>query len=73
MTFNHSRSGMCMEASEPCRPGSTLCIRLGNAKVDEVYHINRKFLRTTTLAEVRWCREHHDKFGTYYRIGVKYL
>jgi len=73
MTFNHSRGGMCMEASEPCSPGSVLFIRLGNAKVDEIYHINRKYLRTTTLAEVKWCREHRDKFGTYCRIGVKYF
>ena len=73
MTFNHSRTGMCMEASEPCRPGSILFIRLSNAKIDEVYQQNRKYLRTTTLAEVKWCREHRDKFGTYYRIGVKYF
>jgi hypothetical protein len=73
MTFNHSRGGMCMEASEPCSLGSVLFIRLGNAKIDEIYHINRKYLRTTTLAEVRWCSEHQDKFGTYYRIGVKYF
>jgi hypothetical protein len=73
MTFNHSRSGMCMEASEPCRPGSVLYIRLSNAKIDEVYHADRKYLRTTSLAEVKWCREHPDKFGTYYRIGVKYF
>jgi len=73
MTFNHSRAGMCMEASEPCRPGSILFIRLSNAKIDEVYQQNRKYLRTTTLGEVKWCRERQDKFGTYYQIGVKYL
>jgi len=73
MTFNHSKNGMCMEASEPYWPGSVLFIRLGNAKIDDVYHINRKYLRTTALAEVKWCREHRDKFGTYYRLGVKYL
>ena len=73
MTFNHSKGGMCMEASEPCRPGSVLFIRLGNAEIDEIYHVTRKYLRTTALAEVKWCREHSDKFGTYYRIGVKYL
>ena len=73
MTFNHSNGGMCMEASDPCSPGSVLFIRLGNAKIDEIYHVNRQYLRTTTLAEVKWCREHRDKFGTYYRIGVKYF
>ena len=73
MTFNHSRVGMCMETSEPCKPGSILFIRLSNAKIDEVYQQNRKYLRTTTLAEVKWCREHQDKFGNYYQIGVKYF
>lgn len=73
MTFNHSKSGMCMEASESCRPGSVLFIRLRNAEIDEIYHINRKYLRTTALAEVKWCREDRDKFGSYYRIGVKYF
>lgn len=73
MTFNHSKDGMCMEASEPCRPGSVLFIRLGAAEIDDVYHANRRHLRTTALAEVKWCREHSDKFGTYYRIGVRYL
>jgi hypothetical protein len=73
MTFNHSKGGMCMEASEPCIPGSVLFIRLGNAQIDEVYHVNRNHLRSTTLAEVKWCSEHRDKFGTYYRIGVKYF
>ena len=72
MTFNHSRNGMCLEAAEPFKPGYVLYIRLGNAPVDQVYHVSREHLRTSTLAEVKWCREFRDKFSTYYRIGVKY-
>jgi len=72
MTFNHSINGMCLEAAEPFKPGYVLFIRLGNAPVDQVYHGNWKHLRTSTLAEVKWCREFRDNFNTYYRIGVKY-
>jgi len=73
MTFNHSRGGMCMETDEPFKPGSVLYIRLGKITADHIYNVNRKFLRTSTLGEVKWCREHRDKFGNYYRIGVKYF
>jgi hypothetical protein len=30
-------------------------------------------LRTSTLAQVRWCREITRENGTWYSIGVKYL
>lgn len=72
MSFNHSRGGMCLEATEPFNPGSVLYIRLGDASVDQVYHGNQDHLRTTTLAEVKWCREYRDKFSNYYRVGVRY-
>ena len=74
MTFNHSKGGMCIETTEPFKPGSVLYIRLGDITADHIYHVNRKFLRhAPTVGEVKWCREHRDKFGNYYRIGVKYL
>ena len=72
MTFNHSKSGMCFEAPEPFKPGSVLFIRLNNAPDDQLYQDNREHLRTSTLAEVKWCREFRDNFSTYYRLGVKY-
>ena len=73
MTFNHSQGGMCLESAEPFRNGSVLYIRIVNSTFDELYHENRQHLRTSTLAEVVWCREQQDKFGTYYRIGVRYF
>jgi hypothetical protein len=72
MTFNHSRGGMCLESAEPFKPGSILFVRLNNAPADQIYHGNREYLRTSTLAEVKWSREFCDKFSTYYRLGVKY-
>lgn len=73
MTFNHSRSGMCMESAEPFKHGSVIYIRIANTAFDQLYQVNRQYLRTSTLAEVMWCHEQQDKFGTYYRIGVKYI
>ena len=72
MTFNHSKGGMCIEAAEHLKSGSVLYIRLAKSPSDDVYHGNRKNLRISTLAEVKWCRELEDKFGTYYLVGVKY-
>ena len=45
-------------------PIGELCFR--------VYH-NWNLLRTSTLAEVRWCREITRENGAGYSIGVKYL
>ena len=72
MTFNHSKNGLCLEAAEEIKPGTTLFIRRGTLLADEPYEINWKHLRNTSLGEVRWCRELEDKFGTYYRVGVRY-
>jgi hypothetical protein len=72
MTLNHSKDGMCLESGEPFRPGAVLYIRLGNAPEDQLYRGNWNHLRTSTLAEVKWCREYRDEFSAYYRIGVKY-
>jgi len=73
MTFNHSKGGMCLESAEPFKPGSVLFIRRNNAPDAQPYHGNREYLRTSTLAEVKWSREFRDKFSTYYRLGVKYF
>ena len=73
MTFNHSRKGMCLEAAEALSPGTTLYIRRADKPEDEHYEASWKHLRTFSLAEVKWCRELADKFGTYYCVGLKYL
>jgi hypothetical protein len=73
MTFNHSRDGMCLETAKALMPGTTLYIRRADKSEDGHYETNWEHLRTFSLAEVRWCRELRDKFGTYYCVGVKYL
>ena len=73
MTFNHSDGGLCIETAEAINPGTSLYIRRGKADADESYSPQWHYLRTSSLGEVRWCRELTDKFGTYYCVGVKYI
>jgi len=72
MTFNHSKNGLCLEAAEAIKPGTTLYIRKGAISADENYDARWQQLRTSCLGDVRWCRELKDKLGTYYCVGVKY-
>ena len=72
MTFNHSRNGLCLEAAEALKPGTTLYICGGDKSTDENYDVNWKYLRNSALGEVRWCCELTDKYGTYFCVGVKY-
>jgi hypothetical protein len=72
MTFNHSKKGLCLEAAEALKPGTMLYIRRGNKSTDEIYDVNCKYIRNSSLGEVRWCREVKDKYGTYFCVGVRY-
>jgi hypothetical protein len=72
MTFNHGSEGMCFESPEALSPGAILYIRTTQTPADKIYHGSREGLRHTTLAEVRWCRQSADEFGSYYCVGVKY-
>lgn len=73
MTFNHSKSGMCLETADFFEPGSKICIRPFNGPSDGLCPDSRQHLRTATPAEVRWCREFPDESSIYFRIGVKYF
>jgi hypothetical protein len=72
MTFNHSKKGICLELAEPFNPGTVLFIRMNNDPDKQIYLDRQEHLRTSTLGEVKWCREYRDKFSSYYRIGVIY-
>jgi hypothetical protein len=73
VTLNLSAGGMCFESRHSFKPHADLYIRTGQ-KPETVSGIrNRNLLRTSTLAEVRWCREISHEDGTRYSIGVKYL
>jgi len=73
VTLNISAGGMCFESRHSFKPHANLYIRTGqNPEMVSNIH-NRHLLRTSTLAEVRWCREVTGEDGCWYSIGVKYL
>jgi hypothetical protein len=73
MALNISAGGMCFKSRESLKPHTNLYIRIRqNEEMASAIH-SWKLLRTSTLAQVRWCREISREDGTWYSIGVKYL
>jgi hypothetical protein len=72
MTFNHSRGGMCFESPHALEPGVNLHIRTRQNPGEDSGAGSWELLRTSTLAEVRWCEKTMDEYGTYYCVGVRY-
>jgi hypothetical protein len=73
VTQNISAGGMCFESKHSFKPHTNLYIRTGQ-DAEMVSGIrNWNLLRTSTLAQVRWCRESTREGGTWYTIGGKYL
>lgn len=64
---------MCFESRHSFKPGANLYIRTGQNPETLSGIVNWDLLRTSTLAQVRWCRENIREDGTFYSIGVKYL
>jgi len=68
ITRNHSKGGMCFESTEPMMPGANLFIR-----ADKQSNLDSNVrLRSTTLAEVKWCQKLSDEHTNSYSIGAKY-
>ena len=72
-TLNISAGGMCFESRHSFKPHANLYIRTGQNPQGVSNIHNWHLLRTSTLAEVRWCRELSREDATWYSIGVKYL
>jgi hypothetical protein len=72
-TLNISAGGMCFESRHSFKPHANLFIRTGqhSEMVSNIHKLH--LLRTSTLAEVRWCREMTGAEGTRYSVGIKYL
>ena len=71
-TRNHSKDGMCFESRYPLMPGTNLFIRLDRHPDlnSDANYIG--WLRSSTLATVKWCRELSDERGSGYCVGVRY-
>ena len=68
-TFNHGPDGLGFKTKHPLGKGASVYIRAAD---DRVCSGSLTCLRTTTLAEVKWCRESADSTGLNYRVGVRY-
>jgi hypothetical protein len=73
VTLNISAGGMCFESRHSFKPHTNLYIRSGQNPEMVSGICNWNLLRTSTLAQVRWCKEITREDGTWYSIGVKYL
>jgi hypothetical protein len=70
---NFSSNGMYFAANRSLQPGATIYIRAENSLTSKRGDDSSGQLRTTTLAQVRWCRPVAEDSGFRFGIGVKYL
>ena len=70
---NFSQEGMCFKSKISLKPGATVFIRLKETTPLDLFPDSCSGLRSTTLAEIKWCREIGDDAAIYYEIGVRYL
>lgn len=73
MTRNHSKHGMCFEANSAMTPGTYLFIRVERYSRAGEGKNQDAGLRTSTLAEVKWCRKLSDEPKSTYCVGVRYF
>jgi hypothetical protein len=68
-SYNFSNQGACFEFGQPIHPGTVLFIR--PEQQTDVGRENAGLVRTTTLAEVKWCEKTENPPGAF-RVGVSY-
>jgi hypothetical protein len=72
-TLNHSLEGMCFKSSFFIQPGTSLFIRVINYNPDGSSANLSEGLRSTSLAEVKWCNEVPGEIASQFLTGVKYF
>jgi hypothetical protein len=70
---NFSNNALYFMANSALQPGATIYIRAENTSSSKRCKDGSGQLRTTTLAQVRWCRPVEEDSGFRFGIGVKYL
>jgi hypothetical protein len=73
VALNISAGGMCFESRSPFKPHAHLYIRTAQDPATVSGSRSWNLLRTSTLAEVRWCQEIPCQDSRRYNIGVKYF
>lgn len=71
--LNFSNIGAYMESDRFIKPGSSLLIRLNNIQAQAIPADKNVFLKTTVLAEVKWCSEISNRTEFQYGIGLRYF
>lgn len=71
-TLNHSDEVVCFKSDIPIRPGATLVIRTKNLHPNGACSGECRGLRSSTLAEVKWCKEILDETESFYSICAQY-
>jgi len=71
---NHSQEGINFVSDFPLKTGANIYVR-----VDYDSHDDHKpgicdcgGVRQISLAQIKWCREIPDGYGSFYKIGLKY-
>jgi len=73
VTLNISAGGLCFESRHSFKSDANLYIRTEQNQAAASRIHNWNLLRTSTLAQVRWCREIARDDISAYKIGVKYI
>ena len=71
--LNSSRSGGCIESPREAKVPSAVFLRLKRCLPKIGDTSGREVLRTTALAEVKWCQSLPGEKEPYYAIGWKYV
>jgi hypothetical protein len=70
--LNFSKGGSYFESEQPPVAGATILIRLRQCDANRAEVQRQDGIRTTTLGEVKWCRELPDRKTPRFGAGVRY-
>jgi hypothetical protein len=70
--LNFSRGGGYFESGHPLIPGATILIRLQKYDSGDEGTAECRYMKTTALGEVKWCRELFGGPAVRFGIGVRY-
>ena len=74
-TTNHSQEGINIVSDLPLKTRANIYVRVDYDSQDDHRPgiCNCGGARNMGLAEVKWCREIPNDYGSFYKIGLKYL
>jgi hypothetical protein len=70
---NFSQDGINFETPHKIKPGTTILIRLETLTTNNMKSAETVFLRTVSLADVKWCSESSIDRANNYGVGARHL